>query len=259
MFLLLLLGAGPLMAWRITSTSQIKKSFIVPTIVGLLGTSILLFFEVHHFYGVLAISLSIFSICAIIIEFHKGANLVKERTKLNYFICIWFLTMNNKRRFGGYIVHLGMAILFVGIAASSAYQVTEEVRLRPGESFHVGSVRMGYEGVKQEVSNSYRAVRAKLSVFIKGYQIGSVSPERRIYFTPPQPTTEAGIRRGFFSDVYAVFSDVDSGGAASFKFMVNPLLNWIWFGGIVFSLGAIVCFLPDRWSRRKGQIFTLKE
>ncbi len=258
MFLLLLLGAGPLMAWRITSISQIKKNFLLPTLVGLSGALVLVFFQIHHLFGVMAISLSIFSICAIFIEFHKGAKLIKERMSLNYISCIWFLTMNNKRRFGGYIVHLGMAILFIGVAASSAFQVTEEVRLRPGESFHVGSVRLRYEGVKQEISESYRAVRAKLTVFSMGHRIGSVSPERRIYFTPPQPTTEAGIRRGFLYDVYAVFSDVDSSGAASFKFMVNPLLNWIWFGGIVFSLGAIICFLPERWSKRKGEIFILQ-
>ncbi|MED5580404.1 MAG: heme lyase CcmF/NrfE family subunit [Nitrospinota bacterium] len=258
MFLLLLLGAGPLMAWRITSVSQMKKSFLVPIIVGLLGVFVLVLFEIHHLFAVMAFSLSVFSISAIFLEFYKGSKLIKERLSLNYMSCFWLLTMNNKRRFGGYIVHLGMAILFVGVAASSAYQVTEEVRLRPGESFHVGSVRMRYEGFKQEISDSYRAVRAKLSVFNMGHLIGTVFPERRIYFTPPQPTTEAGIGRGFLFDIYAVFSDVDSRGAASFKFMVNPLLNWIWFGGIVFSLGSIICFLPDRWGKRKGEIFSLK-
>ena len=102
MFLLVLLGACPLMAWRITSTSEMNKSFLFPAFVGLLATFVLLFFDIHHIYGVMAISLSIFSICAIFVEFHKGAKLVKERMKLQYLKCIWFLTMNNKRRFGGY-------------------------------------------------------------------------------------------------------------------------------------------------------------
>ena len=159
--------------------------------------------------------------------------------------------MRNKRRFGGYIVHLGMAILFVGVAASSAYQEVGEVRLRLGESFALDGVRMRYEGIRESATPQYRSAFARLGVYGAGFRIGEVEPEKRLYFTPPQPTTEPGIRRGARSDIYAVFAEADQDGTATFKFMVNPLVNWVWAGGVVFTLGSIVCFLPERWGRRK--------
>ena len=153
-------------------------------------------FGVHHVYAALAFGLSAFVVGTIVLEYWRGISSRVRHQGERIVQAAWELTMRNKRRFGGYIVHLGMAILFVGIAASSAYQEVGEVRLRLGESFALNGVRMRYEGIRENTTPQYRSAFARLGVYRAGYRIGEVEPEKRLYFTPPQPTTEPGIRRG---------------------------------------------------------------
>ncbi len=247
--LILLCGAGPLLAWRRASSRQLQKSFVYPTVVGAGALLALLLFGLRHVYAVLAFSLCAFVITTIWIEYYRGVSARVRNHGDGLLAAVWELTVRNKRRFGGYIVHLGMAVLFIGVAASSAYQMVGEVRLRPGESFAMDGIRMRYEGLRQSATDHYRSAFARLVVYRGGRRLGEVEPEKRIYFTPPQPTTEAGIRRSFTGDIYAVFAEADEDGAATFRFMVNPLIGWVWFGGVLFTLGAIICFLPERWGR----------
>lgn len=251
LLLLLLCGAGPLFAWRKTSRKQMNRSFVYPSAAAAGALIVLVLFGVRHVYAALAFALCAFVAATILLEYCRGVSSRARHHGEGVVRGAWELTMRNKRRFGGYIVHLGMAILLVGVAASSAYQEVGEVRLRLGESFALDGVRMRYEGIRESATPQYRSAFARLGVYRAGHRIGEVEPEKRLYFTPPQPTTEPGIRRGARSDVYAVFAEADRDGAATFKFMVNPLVNWVWAGGVVFALGAVVCFLPERWGRRR--------
>ncbi|MBI3129216.1 MAG: heme lyase CcmF/NrfE family subunit [Candidatus Tectomicrobia bacterium] len=248
--LIFLAGASPLLAWRRTSGKQFQKSFVYPSVVAAGGLATLLLFGVTHVFAVLAIALSIFSVATIWLEYYRGVSARVRHQGENAWTAFWELTMRNKRRFGGYIVHLGMAILFIGIAASSAYQQVGEVRLRPGESFSMNGIRLRFEGLRETRNSQYTSAFAKLAVYQGGRRMGEIEPEKRLYFTPPQPTTEAGIRRGFASDIYAVFAEAGEDGA-TFRFMINPLLNWVWMGGIIFTLGSLICFFPERWGRRR--------
>ena len=249
LLLLLLCGAGPLFAWRKTSRKQMNRSFVYPSAAAAGALIVLVLFGVRHVYAALAFALCAFVAATILLEYCRGVSSRARHHGAGVVRGAWELTMRNKRRFGGYIVHLGMAILLVGVAASSAYQEVGEVRLRLGESFALDGVRMRYEGIRESATPQYRSAFARLGVYRAGHRIGEVEPEKRLYFTPPQPTTEPGIRRGARSDVYAVFAEADRDGAATFKFMVNPLVNWVWAGGVVFAFGAVVCFLPERWGR----------
>ena len=251
LLLILLAGVSPLLAWRRASTKMLRKNFTYPVIVALASLAALVTLGVRHVYAVLAFSLCIFMIATIFLEYYRGISARRRHQGDGIFAAAWELTMRNKRRFGGYIVHFAMALIFIGVAASSAYQQVGEVRLSLGQSFEMEGTRFKYEGVRQERSPQYQSAFARLAVFKKGARLGEIEAEKRLYFTPPQPTTEAGIRYGFTEDIYAVFADVDEGGSATFKFMINPLINWIWAGGYVFTLGTIVCFLPERWGRRR--------
>ena len=250
LLLILLCGAGPLFAWRRTSLKQLRKSFVYPSVVALGGLLVLFVFGVDHAFAALAFALSAFVIATISLEYYRGISARRRYQGEGAFAAAWELTMRNKRRFGGYIVHLGMAVLFIGIAASSAYQQVGEVRLRVGESFAMNGVRLRYEGLRESQTPHYRSAFARLGVYEAGHRLGEVEPEKRLYFTPPQPTTEAGIHYGFRSDIYAVFAEADQDGA-TFKFLINPLISWVWAGGVIFALGAVVCFLPERWGRRR--------
>ncbi|MEE9239574.1 MAG: heme lyase CcmF/NrfE family subunit [bacterium] len=252
LLLILLAGAGPLLAWRRGSAKLLRKNFVYPVLVAVVSLTVLLLNVVRHVYAVLAFSLCLFMIATIVLEYYRGISARRRHQGEGVFAAAWELTMRNKRRFGGYIVHFGMAVLFIGVAASSAYQIVGEVRLRIGESFAMDGFRLRYEGVRQDRNSHFQSAFARLGVYKAGYRLGQIEPEKRLYFTPPQPTTEAGIRYGLSEDVYAVFAEVDQeDGAATFKFLVNPLITWIWIGGYIVIMGTIVCFLPERWGRRR--------
>ena len=252
LLLMLLAGAGPLLAWRRGSAKLLRKNFVYPILVAVVSLAVLLLNGVRHVYAVLAFSLCLFMIATIVLEYYRGISARRRHQGEGVFAAAWELTMRNKRRFGGYIVHFGMAVLFIGVAASSAYQIVGEVRLKIGESFSMDGFRLRYEGVRQDRNSHFQSAFARLGVYKAGYRLGQIEPEKRLYFTPPQPTTEAGIRYGLSEDVYAVFAEVDQeDGAATFKFLVNPLITWIWIGGYIVILGTIVCFLPERWGRRR--------
>ena len=251
LLLILLAGVGPLLAWRKGSVKLLRKIFVYPIGVALVSLAVLVAFGVRHVYAVLAFSLCIFMIATIVLEYYRGISARRRHQGEGVFAAAWELTMRNKRRFGGYIVHFGIAVLFIGVAASSAYQMVGEVRLGIGESFAMNNFRLRYEGVRGGRNEHYQSAFARLTVYKGGHRLGEIEPEKRVYFTPPQPTTEAGIRYGLTEDVYAVFAEVDGDGSATFKFLVNPLISWVWFGGYIIFLGTIVCFLPERWGRRR--------
>jgi cytochrome c-type biogenesis protein CcmF len=251
LLLILLAGVGPLLAWRKGSIKLLRKIFVYPIGVAVVSLAVLVAFGVRHVYAVLAFSLCIFMIATIVLEYYRGISARVRNQGEGVFAAAWELTMRNKRRFGGYIVHFGIAVLFIGVAASSAYQMVGEVRLGIGESFAMNNFRLRYEGVRGGRNSQYQSSFARLSVYKGGHFLGEIEPEKRIYFTPPQPTTEAGIRYGLSEDVYAVFAEVDRDGSATFKFLVNPLIMWVWFGGYIIVIGTFVCFLPERWGRRR--------
>lgn len=253
LLLILLAGVSPLLAWRRASATMLRKNFTYPIIVTLVSFAVLITLGVRHVYATLTFGLCIFMIATIVLEYYRGISARRRHQGDGIFSGFWELTMRNKRRFGGYIVHFAMAIMFIGIAASSAYQQVGEVRLSPGESFGMEGVRLRYDGIRQTRNNQYQSAFARLSIYKEGRRLGEIEAEKRLYFTPPQPTTEAGIRYGLAEDIYAVFADVDDDGSATFKFLINPLINWIWFGGYIFILGVIVSVLPERWGRRKRQ------
>ena len=113
-------------------------------------------------------------------------------------------------------------------------------------------MRLRFESLQEGQTPEYRSVFARLGVYKAGYRLGEVVPERRLYFTPRSRPPRRGFGGSFRDDIYAVFAEVDEDGSATFQFFVNPLINWIWFGGGVFTLGAIVCFSPEVGRLKKG-------
>ncbi|MFQ5894892.1 MAG: heme lyase CcmF/NrfE family subunit [Nitrospinota bacterium] len=248
--LMAIMGVGPLIAWRKATLQNLRKNFTYPLLTALVAFFVFLFFGVREMLVTLALALCVFVLATIWLEFYRGARARRRMSGEGVGAALWDLLTRDKRRYGGYIVHLGVVILFVGVAASSAYQTVEEVRLRQGESFALNGFRLRYEGLRAGGNDLYRAWRAQLTVFREGRRLGVLYPEKRIYFRPEQPTTEAAIRVTPREDLYTVFAEAEEDGTATFKFMLNPLITWVWAGGVVVALGGILCMLPDGWGRR---------
>lgn len=250
--LLAITGICPLIAWRKASSRNLQKNFLVPLLASGVGGVFLMVLGIRHFYAWLSFTISLFVIVTITMEFYQGTRARCRLTGESAFRA--FLTMigRNRRRYGGYIVHIGMVFIFVGITGSSAYKVEKEVTLSQGQSFQIQDYTLQFESLQSESDSHREVVTALFSVRNDGEKIGLLKTQKRFYRAPEQVTTEVAIRSNLKEDLYAILEGYDRDGNATFKFFVNPLLSWMWIGGGVITLGALISFWPER-RRRKGQ------
>jgi cytochrome c-type biogenesis protein CcmF len=161
------------------------------------------------------------------------------------------LVGKNRRRYGGYIVHVGIVSIFVGIAASSAFRIESTRPLRPGESMDVGRFTLRYDRIATEEDAHMSRVTALVSVMKNGEPLGMLGPEKRFYKKPQQPTTEVAIRPTLAEDLYLVLGSYDpASGVATIQAYVNPLVAWLWIGGLLMGIGTVITMWPTALERR---------
>jgi cytochrome c-type biogenesis protein CcmF len=253
LFLLFLTGVGPLLAWRKTSTQSLKRNFTIPTLVALATGGLFFAFGMRHFYSMVCLILCVFVACTIIAEFHRGAR-ARRRQGESYWEALWILTFRNTRRYGGYIVHMAMVFLFVGFAGAGFNQEVQQ-EMSPGESVKIGSYSLTLEQVKNADNANYAAAIGIMTVYRDGQLIDTLLPERRFYRSSEQPTTEVALRSGLKEDLYVVLAGFNQDSSKAIVHVyLNPLVSWIWIGGLVFMLGTLVCLIPDRHEKAVQKI-----
>jgi cytochrome c-type biogenesis protein CcmF len=160
------------------------------------------------------------------------------------------LVGKNRRRYGGYIVHIGIVCMFVGIAASSMFRTEVQQTLKPGEEAHVGRYTLRYERIETQEDGHVQRLIAALPVFVDGRQIDTLKPEKRFYKKPKQPTTEVANRSTLREDLYVVLGAYDQQTQLiTILGYVNPLVVWIWLGGLILALGTAVAVWPAAMER----------
>jgi cytochrome c-type biogenesis protein CcmF len=159
------------------------------------------------------------------------------------------LLQANQPRYGGYLVHIGILLIAIGIIGSSFYDVEKEAVLAPGESITIKNYTLTYENIDYYQTESKEVVSATLSVYNKGNLIGGLIPEKHYHLLSDQWMTEVAIRSTLLEDLYVILVGWDEDDTASFKVLVNPLVIWIWIGGGVLVLGGLIAFWPDRQKR----------
>jgi cytochrome c-type biogenesis protein CcmF len=159
------------------------------------------------------------------------------------------MTVRNKRRYGGFIIHTGVEVLFVGIAASSFYQLEKDVTVKPNETFSARSYEMKFLGLNFQQDAHKEVMSARLAVFKNGKSVGFLVPERHFYRSSDQPTTEVALRSFWNEDLYIILAGWDDQGTATFKTYVNPFISWIWRGGLIMFLGGLIVLMPDYKTR----------
>ncbi|MDP6084718.1 MAG: heme lyase CcmF/NrfE family subunit [Nitrospinota bacterium] len=248
--LILLVGVGPLIAWRRASPAQLKKHFLTPLAVGF-GTGLILFaLGMRSFYALLSFSLIAFVLVTIVDEFYRGTRARQRIAEESAAVALVNLTRRNTRRYGGYVVHLGMMAIFVGITGSSAFQTQVESTLRPGELTQVKDYWVEFERLGSRQDALLQATSADLRLRKRGREIGVLRPERRLYRNPEQPTTEVAIRSTLAEDLYVILAAANEDGSATFRFYINPLVSWIWIGGAIFVLGTLICLWYEPGTKR---------
>ena len=265
--LLALMGIGPVIAWRKASRRNLVKNFVTPTIVGISVALCFYLLGARQIMALVTFGLSAFVMTVIVVEFIKGT---KARSRIEgegHLVAFFHLIGRNRRRWGGYIVHVGVVLVFTAFAGA-AFDRELIQTLEPGESVTIESplghnYTLTYQGLSSARGNNLAAkTTALMAVSEDGEPIGTLTAEKRLYITWEAPVTEVGIRSRFFEDLYLILESVsDLNGAfmndpeaqrATFEVQVNVLVGWIWYGGFIITIGGVITMWPSRGSQKNS-------
>ncbi|MDZ7637245.1 MAG: heme lyase CcmF/NrfE family subunit [Bryobacterales bacterium] len=250
LFLLLLTGMGPLFAWRRTSMESLKRNFLWPGVAGLVLIVALVAMGMHHAYAAISLGFCLFVAIVIVTEFVKGSMALGKRTGQSMIPAMVELTHRNTRRYGGYIVHMAIVIMFVGFTGA-AFNKDVTVEVPMGGSFQLA----GYDLKVRELTNgenpNYLWNHAKVDVYVNNNWQVTLEPERRFYNASRQNTSEVSIRRSLREDLYLNFAGMSQDGEkAVIQAYVFPLVSWIWAGAWVLFFGTFICLVPSKVERQ---------
>jgi cytochrome c-type biogenesis protein CcmF len=246
MFLLFLTGVGPLLAWRRTSLDALQRNFAWPLGGGVLAGAVAFAFGFREFYPLVCLILSVFVTLTILAEFYRGARVIAARDGTNLLTAVGELTMRNTRRYGGYVVHFAMVLIFIGIAGSAFNQDIQK-EMGPGDTLVIGKYTILCQNFDQVSNNNYQSERATLEILRNGRSEMMLYPERRFFLASQVTETMVAVQSSPLRDLYVVYAgrspETDRPVIHAY---LNPLVKWIWFGGIVLVLGTGLALMPNR-------------
>jgi cytochrome c-type biogenesis protein CcmF len=249
--LLFLAGVGPVIAWRRASPRNLRRAFVVPVTSGLVAAVALRLGGVPFGAAHLTFAVSAFVLATVAQEFWRGIRARQAMLHESAPRALSRLVGKNRRRYGGYIIHVGIVSLFVGIAASSAFRIETQQTLKPGDTMQAGRYTLRYERIASEEDAHLSRLKAVVGVSAGGKDLGTLEPEKRFYKKPQQPTTEVALRSTLREDLYLVLGSYDPpSGIVTLLAYVNPLVAWLWIGGLVMGLGTLVAVWPSAAERR---------
>ncbi|HMF63137.1 MAG TPA: heme lyase CcmF/NrfE family subunit [Edaphobacter sp.] len=255
LFLLFLTGIGPLLAWRSTSLRSIRRNFVLPGIAMGVALVALMLSGVHpwsagddmqaEIFSLITFSLAAGVITAIGSEFLRGAGVVSTQTGKNLFASMILLVRRNTRRYGGYLVHFGIVVMFIGIAGG-AFNQSREQEMGFGDTLQLGPYRLVCQSFTQDSNPNFDTEYALLDVFKGGKKLTQLAPERRFYIASQTTSTMVALHSTLATDLYVIYEgknpDTDK---PIIKVFLNPLMNWIWIGVLIVVLGTFVALVPN--------------
>jgi cytochrome c-type biogenesis protein CcmF len=253
--LLLLMGIGPLVAWRRASLRALGKTFLVPAIAALVtGVTLIALGYGSSTPGLLAYTFGAFVAASIVLEFVRGTRARRSLSGGSWPGALAGLVGRNRRRYGGYLVHASILMLAIGIAGSSAYQTVRERGLHPGQSMEVAGYTLTYQGLQRRQESNAVATRAVVDVSRGGSHVTMLYPGKNSYPVEQQVSNEVSIYHDprNLGDLFTIADQIDASSQTLFlKVLVKPLVNLIWAAGFVFVFGALVAMWPDAVEQRK--------
>jgi cytochrome c-type biogenesis protein CcmF len=246
--LLFLTGTGPLLAWRKSTLSNLRDQFMWPVLSAAVTLGAMVALRIPIWAAGLCFALCGYVAGTIVQEFWRGGKIRRKNTGTDMFTAMIGLIGRNKRRYGGYIVHVGFVLICLGFAGNGAKKDTQ-VLLQPGQDVTLGRYTIRNTGIKVTDDGQKQMVTAHLAVFVKGEQIDTHYPAKWYFRKHEQePTTEVAIRRTLAEDLYIAMAAPPKlqDQSASLEIFVNPLVNWIWIGFGVIALGTGIALLPER-------------
>ena len=246
LILLLLTGIGPLLAWRKSTLSNLVHQFLWPATAALVTGAALVAAGVRVWASGICFALCAWVVVAIAQEMIRGAGVRKQSTGTDLFTAFVGLFGRSRRRYAGYIVHLGIVVMFFGFAGEG-FKQEEKVEVKPGQETTVGGFTVRHDALRVTADAQKQMITGHVTIFRDGQEIGTMTPAKWYYEKrPEEPTTEVAIRRTVAEDLYIVLAGFDvAAQSANYGITVNPLVNWVWLGLGIMVIGSIVSMLPE--------------
>jgi cytochrome c-type biogenesis protein CcmF len=244
--LLFLMGVGPLIAWRRASLESLRRNFFKPVLAGIVVAAVLRVLGVGHALVLLAAALVVFVTGTMVLDFWRAAR-ARRRTGDGWAAATFGLLLRQNRRYGGFVVHLGILVVALGVAGSQAWSLQTEATLARGESVELGGYRVRFDGLDASEESNHGKVTGTFSVTHGARPVDVLRPAKKFYPQEQTPIAYVDYRLGLLEDVYLVLGDFARDGShATIKVQVNRMVSWLWLGGLVLTLGTVLAVLPDR-------------
>jgi cytochrome c-type biogenesis protein CcmF len=248
--LIFLMGIGPLIAWRRASLENLKRNFLAPVVIGIAAAALFRLAGTASALTLLTFGLTVFTAATLTVDFTRATR-ARLRMGERLGSAMGGLLIRHNRRYGGFIVHVGILIVALGVMGSHAWSVQTETTLKRGEATELAGYKVRFDGLAaREESNHFRVV-GTFTVSNHRPNLAVLHPSKKFY--PQEQTPIAGVdyRLGLMEDVYLVLGDFARDGShATIKLQINRLVSWIWVGGVIITLGTVLAILPER--RRAG-------
>ena len=251
LFLVLLTGVGPLLAWRQTSLDSLRRNFLIPTALMIVAAIALIvggmrpWQDSGYFYSLMAIALSVFVVATVVGEFWRGGRVIARQQHVSVVNGMVQITRRNTRRYGGYLVHLGVVLVIIGFAGLP-FNLDKEQEMGFGDKMQIAGYTLVCQSYTQDDKPNYESEWAVLDVYKNGKKLGTMFPERRFYKASEQTATIVANRSRLNEDLYLVYTGRNPDtGKPIIKAHVNPLVMWIWIGVHLLLIGTIIAMLPS--------------
>ena len=252
--LLLLMGIAPLSAWGQSTVKTLGGTIWKPTLGAVIITALIFVLYTRNIYAIIGFFLVALVILVTIYEYWRGAKARQRSQNENIFSAFWNLTRRNRRRYGGYIIHLSMMLMAIGILGIELFQTETQGTVSTGESIDIAGYTVQYKEVASwdDAPRGVNYTRAVVDVYRNGIYLGELHPRKDYYADAQQNMTIPGNRSTMRDDLYVLLVDWQpiSSTSATFKIYVNPLVNWLWLGSLLFLVGIAIAAWPDREPER---------
>ncbi|MFZ5640889.1 MAG: heme lyase CcmF/NrfE family subunit [Bacillota bacterium] len=253
LLMVILIGICPLIAWRKSSGKNLLQNFAVP----LAGTAIFMIaaylLGIRKIYALFAFATTVFALTATFWEIIKGVGVRIKMTGENIIVALGRLLVRNRRRYGGYIIHIGLLMLIIGVIGSNTYDKVMEKTVPIGKSMQIEDYTLTYTNLAERSEGKTGIVYAGLDVTKGGKSLGHVEPEKKFYPTHETPASEVAILGSMKEDLYVILAGWEKDGRATFKVQINPLVSWLWIGGYTMLIGTVFALWPGKGAQVGGK------
>lgn len=237
--MMFVMAVCPLLAWQRSSVKNLQKNFLLPAFLSIAAMTLMVMMGLQKAWAVIGYGVIVFLFITHYLEFYRGVRARRKMTSEMPLVALYRLMIKNRRRYGGYVVHIGIAFIAMGIIGSQNYDIETMKTLKLGESLDIEDYRITYEGLDQRTEDINDIVFANLTVFKNGKRLGVYQPEKVFYGNWEEPSSEVALISSVAEDLYIVLSTWEEDGTATFIVKVNPMMNWMWLGSILLVIGSL--------------------